>query len=135
MPSRVPAESPRTLQSSLVNSKMNCGALSERIVLGSPCKHHTWSLNKVAKSKVEVIFRQGKRMTSLEKQSMTTPIESKPLKGGSLLTKSKEISSHGWKGTGSGVVGLAMILLYLDDYLLSYRIASHLTTPTDRLRV
>ena len=94
---------PRTLQSSLVNSEMNCSPLSERIVLGSLWRHHTWALNKAAKSKEEVVLRHGKRMISLEKRSTTTPIESKPLERGSPVTKSKEISSHGWEGTGSGI--------------------------------
>ena len=57
---------PSTLQSSLVNSEMNCGPLSKRIVLGSLWRHHTWSLNKAAKSKEEVVLRQGKRTISLE---------------------------------------------------------------------
>ena len=57
----------------------------------------------MAKSEEEVVFRQGKRTISLEKWSMTTPIELKPLEGGSPVTKSKEISSHGWEGTWIGI--------------------------------
>ena len=88
---------------SLIKPAVNCGPLSDIILLGNPYNRHTLSLNNVASPPAIVFSVVGTKCAIFVNQSTTTKILSYPWASSNLVIKSANICVYAFSGIEFGI--------------------------------
>jgi len=111
---------------------MNCGPLSDMILLGRPCNFHTLSLNNLTSPSANIFSVVEIKWTIFVSQFTTTKMALYPWAKGSLVIKSTDICIHGFSGIELGIslpadCSVQFLFLWQESHPSTYHFTSFVT--------